>query len=194
MKILYIAIFCLITLVMEAQDKPVYYKIPKAPDTYTPETVAARMVDGLGFRYFWATEGLQQNDLDFRPNDDARTTMETLRHIKGLTDVLVKATEQEPNIRGAGNSEDPGFEQLREITLQNIKKASDNLRLDGADLRKMKIIFQRGDNKNEFPFWNILNGPLADAIWHVGQVVSFRRSSGNPLPSGVSVLQGTKRE
>jgi hypothetical protein len=33
------------------------------------------------------------------------------------------------------------------------------------------------------PFWHILNGPLADAITHVGQINSFRRLAGNPTPS-----------
>lgn len=40
----------------------------------------------------------------------------------------------------------------------------------------------------------MLNGPIADALWHVGQVVSFRRSSGNPFNSKVSVFSGKVRE
>ncbi len=56
----------------------------------------------------------------------------------------------------------------------------------------MKI--KRRSGTVEYPFWNNINGPIADAIWHVGQVVSFRRSSGNPFPKGVSVLTGKKRD
>ncbi|HNP07210.1 MAG TPA: hypothetical protein PKN99_06270 [Cyclobacteriaceae bacterium] len=52
------------------------------------------------------------------------------------------------------------------------------------------MVFQSGDKKTEYPFWNLLNGPIADAIWHVGQVVSFRRSSGNPINSKAEVLLG----
>ena len=47
---------------------------------------------------------------------------------------------------------------------------------------------------SEYPFWNQLNGPIADAIWHVGQVVSFRRTAGNSLPKGPSFLTGTVRK
>jgi len=54
------------------------------------------------------------------------------------------------------------------------------------------MIFEQGSNKSEFPFWNLINGPISDALWHVGQVVSFRRGSGNPLPNGVNVLTGVK--
>jgi hypothetical protein len=48
--------------------------------------------------------------------------------------------------------------------------------------------------ENEFPFWNQLNGPIADALWHCGQVISFRRSSGNPYNSKASVFSGKVRE
>ena len=35
-----------------------YYQIPDYPSSYNAATVAARTIDGLGFRYYWATEGL----------------------------------------------------------------------------------------------------------------------------------------
>ena len=34
----------------------------------------------------------------------------------------------------------------------------------------------------EKPFWHIINGPVADALTHVGQINSFRRLAGNPTP------------
>jgi hypothetical protein len=73
----------------------------------------------------------------------------------------------------------------------NIQKASQQLKLSTKnDLNEFKMVFQSGDKKTEYPFWNLLNGPIADAIWHVGQVVSFRRSSGNPINSKAEVLLG----
>jgi hypothetical protein len=41
-----------------------------------------------------------------------------------------------------------------------------------------------------FPFWNQINGPISDALWHCGQVVMNRRASGNPLQKGVNVFIG----
>ena len=60
-------------------------------------------------------------------------------------------------------------------------------------LDEFDIVFINGERKTEFPFWNLLNGPIADALWHVGQVVTFRRSSGNPFNAKASVLTGKLR-
>ena len=170
-----------------------YYQIPDAPDEYTAETVAARMIDGLGFRYYWATEGLRPEDLAFKPNDEARTTMQTLEHILGLSRTIVNAAKQQVNTRR--DAEELSFDEIRRRTLENLKMASDILRSgDSPGLEEMPVVFDRGDSKSEYPYWNMINGPIADAIWHSGQVVSFRRSSGNPFNSKVSVFSGRLRE
>ena len=193
MKVFILFATSMLTGVLYAQERPYYYQIPEAPAVYTPATVAARLVDGLGFRYFWATEGLTEKDLAFRPAPEARNSMETLEHINGLTTVLLNAVNKKPTTGGA-SKEKLSFEALREKTLQNIRAASDILKQPDADLENFDMVFERGNNKTEYPFWNLLNGPIADALWHIGQVVTFRRSSGNPLPKGVDVLQGTKSE
>lgn len=170
-----------------AQDSKLpYYEIPEAAEEYTAGTVASRMVDGLGFRYYWATEGLRPEDLSFRPNKEARTTEQTIDHILGLSQVILNAT-----LKVANGTPQPKmtFAEKRKKTLENLEKASKILR-ESKDLSEFKIIF----GKTEFPFWNNINGPIADALWHTGQVVSFRRSSGNPFPKGVSVLTGKKRQ
>lgn len=176
-----------------AQNKPYYYQIPDTPATYTATTVAARLVDGLGFRYFWATEGLTEKDLPFKPSADARTTRETLEHIKGLTDILFNAVNKKPTKPGS-NPAELSFTELREATLNNIRAASEILKKPDSKLEDFDMIFERPGGKTEYPFWNLVNGPISDALWHVGQVVTFRRSSGNPLPEGVSVLTGTKKD
>lgn len=178
---------------VSAQKQPYYYQIPEAPAEYTAATVAARMVDGLGFRYFWATEGLAEKDLAFKPSEDARTTLETLQHIDGLTFVLLNAVNKR-STTGSSGFEKLSFEELRTKTLLQIQQASEILKQPGTKLEELDMIFERTSNKQEYPFWNLVNGPIADALWHVGQVVTFRRSSGNPLPKGVNVLQGTKTD
>ena len=79
------------------------------------------------------------------------------------------------------------------MTLEYLKTASDLLRQPDSRLEDFDIVFQNGESVAEFPFWNMLNGPIADALWHVGQVVSFRRSSGNPFNSKASVFSGKVR-
>lgn len=175
------------TLSMNAQDtKLPYYEIPEAPQEYTVGTVASRTIDGLGFRYYWATEGLTKKDLVFKPSEKARTTEETIDHILGLSQVILNAVLNKPN--GEPQPE-MTFAEKREKTLKNLQEASGILK-ESKDLSQYKMIF----GETEFPFWNVINGPISDALWHVGQVVSFRRSSENPFPKGVSVLTGKKRE
>ena len=172
------------TLMTKAQESLPYYQIPEASTEFTPGTTASRMIDGLGFRYYWATEGLTEKDLAFKPNEAARTSEETIDHILGLSQVILNAT-----LKVANGEKQPkmSFAEKRKKTLEILQQASNILR-ESKDISEYKMIF----DETELPFWNVINGPIADAIWHVGQVVSFRRSSGNPFPKGVSVLRGTK--
>lgn len=173
-----------------AQDKLPYSQIPEAPEAYTAGSVVSRMLDGLGFRYYWATEGLRPEDLEYRPNGLARSTEETLDHILGLSQVVLNSALGVPNGEPQPKMT---FEEKRKKTLLNIQKASE-IFIKETDLSKFTIVFGSGEKKTEFPFWNQINGPISDALWHVGQVVSFRRSSGNPFPKGVSVLRGIRRQ
>ena len=190
-----ISCFILICTHMPAQDSSnlPYSQIPDYPETYTAGNVAARIVDGLGFRYYWATEGLSEQDLEFKPSPDARTTGETVDHILGLSRTLVNSVQSKPNLRV--ERAEISFVEKRQLTLANIEMASQILKADGPDeMEGYKIIFQRGDNSSEFPFWNMLNGPLSDAIYHTGQIVSFRRSYGNPINPNVGIFMGKLRE
>ncbi len=182
------------TTLMSAQDSLPYHQIPEYPKTYTPATVGARLLDGLGYRYYWATKDLRPQDLTYQISPESRTVQETLQHIYGLSLTTLNGVMSRPNTQ-SGGTEQKAFMQLRRETLVNIKEAADFLREEPSkDLEECKIIFQRGDRSQEFPFWNLINGPIADAIWHTGQIVSFRRASGNPLPPGVSVFSGRTRE
>jgi hypothetical protein len=171
-----------------------FYEIPEAPLNFNAGTVMGRMMDGLGFRYYWATEGLRSEDLDFKPNADARTCFETLMHIKGLSDVIINSLTKKPNIRPTAR-EEFSFEEVRELTLKNFQAASEILKNSGNDdFKNFELIFESPNETSTYPFWNQINGPIADALWHVGQIVSFRRSSGNPFSNKVSVFNGKIRE
>lgn len=162
-----------------------YREIPdEYSETYTAGTVTARMLDGLGFRFYWATDGLRPEDLSFKPNDEARSSEETIDHILGLVRVLHNSVHQKPNLAGAEYPE-LDFDRKRKKTLELIEETAEILRTSSAsDFENYSIIFKNDKGQSEFPFWNQFNGPIADALWHVGQVVSFRRSSGNSFASG----------
>ena len=80
--------FLLVSFNMSAQDKPndalPYEELKGVPEEYTAANVAARFVDGLGFRYFWATEGLTEKEMETRATEESRTIFETIVHIYQL--------------------------------------------------------------------------------------------------------------
>lgn len=167
---------------MIAQEKLPYYEIPEAPENYTAGTVASRMIDGLGFRYYWATEGLRIEDLKHKASDLGRTSEETIEHLFGLSNFILNSILEKPEKKEHSNI---SFKEKRKKTLLNFKKASDIL-------KNSKDVSQYDNTR--FPFWNIINGPIADALWHCGQVVMLRRASGNPFNSKVSVFTGKLKE
>jgi len=176
------------------KDTLPFREMPAYPDTYEPTTVAARMIEGLGFRYYWATEGLRPEDLSYRPSSEGRQSLETLAHIHGLALMIVNAARGEANQRPAPPAP-AEFAELRRETLRLLQEASTLLRQSSPDgLERMDIVFQRGGQRSSFPFWHQFNGPIADALWHVGQVVAFRRASGNPVSAKVSWFSGKLRD
>ena len=186
MKYTVISFFLILVFPLAAQENFPYREIPDYPENYSAESAVARMIDGLGFRYYWATDGLRAEDLSYKPNEEARTTRETLEHIHGLANFLVCTTRKE--VQSSVEVAYYSFVELRKATLLKLEEASDILKSGDVQLSEMNIEFENSDTT--YPFWNQINGPISDALWHVGQVVSFRRSSGNPFTSDVSVFTG----
>jgi hypothetical protein len=171
-----------------------YHEIPPYPETYNACTVAARMVDGLGFRYYWATEGLRSEDLAYKPSPEGRTADETLDHIYGLTEVVLNSVKQQPNIRPADRPE-MSFSEKRRKTLEMLAEASRILKeSEPKEMENFNLIFKTAERESSFPFWHQLNGPLADTLWHTGQIVLMRRASGNPFNGKASLFNGKLRE
>ncbi len=172
-------------------DKLPFYEIPEAPEEFTVGTITSRMVQGLGFRYYWATIDLREEDLEYKASETGRTVFETMEHICGLSQFFLNAVTSTPN----GNDKTKKtYESLRKETLLNFERAAQLLQeADKPTMAQMKIIFERREKTSEYPFWNALNGPLEDAVWHVGQIVMLRRASGNPWNSKASVFTGKVR-
>ncbi len=114
--VLCIIMFTSVTAMAQRDTLP-YAAFPPAPDHYGAGTVVSRLLDGLGFRYYWATEGLRPIDLAFKPSPEARTSMETLQHIYSLSNMIINAV--------GGSQIPPGqyktFEELRKATLENLR-------------------------------------------------------------------------
>jgi hypothetical protein len=157
-----------------------YYVIPEYPERVTAVCILTRLLDGLGFRFHWATEGLRPEDYSFRPGPDTMSVSDLVRHIWGLVNWVGISVLGEPHHRPEE------IEAIRGQVLEIIWSLREDVRSMGEeDLGKVTIEGR--------PFWYIINGPVSDALTHVGQINSFRRLSGNPV-YGANVFTGTPPE
>lgn len=153
-----------------------YYKIPTYPDHLSGTSVLTRLLDGLGFRFFWATEGLRPEDYAYRPAKDTMSIEELAIHVWALMNWVSTSALLRPYLKpknGAAAREEAlvMIYELRETMLAMSDKDLEKLRIQGK------------------PFWHLINGPLSDALTHTGQINSFRRLAGNPV-AGANVFNG----
>jgi len=192
MKAFSITLLFLFAITITAQengtDSIPYAVIPEASESYTAGSVVSRMIDGLGFRYHWATKDLTETDLNYKPGNDGRTIAETLDHLFALSATILSSAKKEARDFSVKLPE-LSHSEKRKATLMNFKLSSE-LFLKSEDLSEHKIIFKRPKGTAEFPFWNQINGPIEDAVWHAGQIVVLRRSAGNPINPKVNVFLG----
>ena len=186
-----ITLIFLFTLSINAQtdkkeiDLP-FSEIGEYPADFSQANIISRMIEGLGYRYYWATKSLTENDLNYKSSEDARSTIQIIEHIYSLT-IMISSSFEKKEFKFT--SVTYNYDELRTKTLLKLKYIHDELR-SNPDFSQLFIKFERGGTKMEFPFWNQINGPISDALWHCGQVVMNRRSSGNPLHSDVNVFVG----
>ena len=117
---------------MNGQELP-YHQIPEYPEDYGSGNIVARMIDGLGFRYYWATEGLRPQDLAYKPSEDGRSVLETLQHIYGMSETVLETPKGEPSLRPKDFT-NMTFEELRKGTLDNLFSASNLLKGQNKDI------------------------------------------------------------
>lgn len=186
-------LFTYFQLTNQSSNNMYYQEIPSyVGKEFSSGNIAKRFVDGLGYRYYWASEGLTSSDLDYRPSEDASSMRETLEHVYGMSFNIMNAATNQPNARRNVQASELTYDELRNTTLENIQSTSAALENKSEEeISNLKIIYERNGGRTEIPFWNILNGQMSDMIYHTGQIVSFRRTNGNPLRSGVNVFSGT---
>ncbi len=156
-------------------DTVPFHAIPDPPPAIGAGQILSRMADGIGFRFRWATEGLRDADMGFRPAKDCKTLGELLLHVMGLLSWVADTLAMEPRWELLKSTE-PGVVRGRVLDLAT-QLSSRFKAMSEADLRQVTI----GAKKEEaFPVWNIVNGPLSDSLTHIGQILSWRRMAGNP--------------
>ena len=168
---------------MENHQELPFEDISKTPTELTATNTILRMVEGLAFRYRWATENLSEEDIKFRPHPTSMSIEEVNSHIFDLVDSTFRVFGGEKQNKETLNS----FQDIRESNLFLLKKLVILLiEMNDSELAEMEK-----NTSRKLPFWYWINGPLADALTHVGQITSWRRISGNPQLKGVNVFIGT---
>ena len=154
-----------------------YQTLPNPPSDLSEGAILARLLDGIGFRYHTATEGLTMNEINFRPTKESMDMSELLLHIYQL----ISWTSTAFKLPYTRKKEYTDFAELRKETLELCQQFSQFLQyLSASDIVKVSVYLKRKDL--QFSFWYLINGPLADALTHIGQVNSWRRIAGNPIP------------
>lgn len=178
-----------------------YHTLPDPPAEFGAATVLARLLDGLGFRYRWAADGLAPTDLAFTPGHGSMTVGELLLHMRQLVcwvGVNVNASREGGDpVRwsdACAHLPDPGADPqaLSEQVLQAIAQLREQL-LDMGDERLADVRLLASSGPDLRPLWNAINGPLADFLTHVGQLNAWRRQMGKPAPR-VDVFRGRPLE
>lgn len=179
------------------QSLSIFFKdITAFPASNYAGDILVRFIDGLGYRYYWATDSLTRVDLAYKPSEDSRTTRRTLEHIHNLSIYILKVTQKNAIQKPLTDLISIPFDKLREQTLLNLKQSRDYfLKKPGDELiNQHKITFSVKGNINNYSFWNLINGPIADMLYHTGQIVVFRRTTGNPINPKVNVFLGVNPE
>ena len=159
---------------LAAQEKNYFYQIKEFDKNYSQNAIISRFLHSVGFRYYWATEGLREKDLVYKPSETGINSRETLEHIYGLSIMINNGLNNKSIIRSKSYP-NLSFTELREKTLNNLKSGIDKV-----------------NSYTDSDLYNLFHGPISDALYHTGQIVVFRRASGNPIPKGVNHFMGIK--
>ena len=188
MRLFFIFILFFLNSIIMAQEKNYFYNIKEFEENYSSRSVVSRFVHSVGFRYYWATEGLRDEDLNYKPSESGISTRETLEHIYNLS-IMIKNGSKNAEFKMSKSYSNLSFDELRSNTLNNLKESISIIEnFSNEDFENSKVI--RG--KEPYDFYNLFHGPISDSLYHIGQVVAFRRASGNPIPRGVNHFLGIK--
>lgn len=168
---------------MDRNKELPFEDISKTPTELTATNTLLRVVEGLGFRYRWATENLSEDNIKFRPHPTSMNIEEVNSHIFDLINSTFRVFGGEKQNIDSSNS----FPQIRKKSLFILEDLRERLK----KMRDEDLVEMEKNTSRKLPFWYWVNGPLSDALTHVGQITSWRRIAGNPQLKGVNVFIGT---
>jgi len=146
------------------------------PNQFTASSMLARLVDTIKVRYQLATDGLTQSNIEFRATPESMSMMELQKHIL----LLLKWVSKSIHAPMKKKEKAIDFEDFRRDIVETCEILYQHLlQMDDDSLSSVTIYLKRDDT--HYPVWYIINGPLSDAMHHIGQIVTWRRIDGNPV-------------
>ena len=98
---------------MDRNQELPFEDISKTPTELTATNTLLRVVEGLAFRYRWATENLSEEDIKFRPHSTSMSIEEVNSHIFDLVDSTFSVFGGEKQNKDSLNS----FKKIRKASL-----------------------------------------------------------------------------
>ena len=161
-----------------------YKNLPTPPEQVAANSILCRFVDSIGHRFYIATEGLTEKEFRFRPTEESMNIEELMNHLYRLLFWAYRSF----NPKAVPNKSITTLAEYRCEILQLCQEFRNFVStLSDQEIEAVKITLRR--TNSSYPVWYLINGPLADALTHVGQLVSWRRIAGNPI-SRISYLTG----
>lgn len=165
-----------------AQD---FDRMPAPPASATGSAVFTTLLHAAAYRFRWASDSLPDSLATFRPAPTSRSMGELMAHLCELAERLQSALETRADANTAqqasSSHEPPSLGDHRRRALDALAGAI--RAVAGMDEDALNAIRLERPSGEPFELWNLLHGPLADFLTHVGQVASWRRIAGFPPPA-----------
>jgi hypothetical protein len=146
------------------------FSIPPHPEEINAQNILIRLVDSIKFRFQLAILDLNIEDYDFKINPTGKSLGELLVHIYKLQVTTLSAFHADHLYPPNGPIESVTDDTI--LILNSIRLKLLNIH-ELSDFNKVTI--------QTLSFWNLINGPLADTLTHIGQINMIKRALAKPV-------------
>ena len=68
----FLLLFLILSFYMKGQNNNLpFFEISSEKNQYTSANIIYRLIEGVGYRYYWASKDLKKKDLDYKPSSSS---------------------------------------------------------------------------------------------------------------------------
>lgn len=154
------------------------FSIPPHPAEINAQNILIRLVDSIKFRFQLAILDLTLADYAFKINPSGLSLGELLTHIYKLQATTLTALHAEHLFPQNCPIESVTDDTI--LILNSIRLKLSHIH-ENSDFDKITI--------KGLSFWNLINGPMADTLTHIGQINIIKRALNKPIRKS-SMIKG----